>query len=132
MAPLTAEEFPGAGVSASWRGGEVRLGSVAWCGAEAEAAAVAAVWPDASLIALRTPDHAVVFAVRAGLALRRQRDGGRHRRATHEVEILSGDREAAVALVAQELGVQRWQAGLQAGRQDRPAGSAGGGGAARR
>ncbi len=109
--PIAAEEFPGQGVSALYCGERVRLGSVAWCEAEAEAAPVAAAWPDASLIALRTPARAVVFAVRqalrpdacavvADLAL------------AHDVEILSGDREAAVALVARELGVGRFEAGL--------------------
>ena len=94
------------------RGEPVRLGSVAWCQAETEAAPVAAAWPDASLIALSTPGRVVVFAVRQGLrsdaiavvadlALR------------HEVEILSGDREPAVALVARELGVTRFEAGLK-------------------
>ena len=38
--PLAAEEFPGEGVSAVHDGALVRLGSAAWCGAEAEAAAV--------------------------------------------------------------------------------------------
>ena len=65
--PMGAQEFPGEGVSATRRGEPVRLGSVLWCDAEAEAAPVAAAWPDASLIALRTPERAVVFAVRQGL-----------------------------------------------------------------
>ena len=110
--PMAAQEFPGQGVSAMHRGEPVRLGSVAWCQAETEAAPVAAAWPDASLIALSTPGRVVVFAVRQGLrsdaiavvadlALR------------HEVEILSGDREPAVALVARGLGVTRFEAGLK-------------------
>ena len=39
--PIAGEEFPGEGVSAVWRGETLKLGSVAWCGAEAEAAPVA-------------------------------------------------------------------------------------------
>src|SRR5271157_2629471 len=35
--PMSAQEFPGEGVSALWRGERIKLGSVAWCGAEAEA-----------------------------------------------------------------------------------------------
>jgi P-type Cu2+ transporter len=109
--PIAAEEFPGQGVSALYCGGRVRLGSVAWCEAEAEAAPVAAAWPDASLIALRTPARAVVFAVRQAL-----RPDARAVVAdlalAHDVEILSGDREAAVALVARALGVGRFEAGL--------------------
>ncbi len=73
----SAQEFPGQGVSAICGGECVKLGSVAWCEAEAEAAPVAAAWPDASLIALRTPERAVVFAVRqalrSGRARRRRR-----------------------------------------------------------
>ena len=110
--PLAAEEFPGEGVSAVWRGEPVRLGSVAWCGAEAEAAPVAASWPDASLIVLRKTSGAAVFAVR-----QRLRSDARAVVAEiakrHEVEILSGDREPAVALVAGELGVSRYAAGLK-------------------
>jgi P-type Cu2+ transporter len=75
--PIAAEEFPGRGVSAVRRGECLRLGSVAWCEAEAEAAPVAAAWPDASLIVLRTQERAVVFAVRQ--ALRRPRGRRRNR-----------------------------------------------------
>ena len=110
--PMAAQEFPGEGVSATHRGEPVRLGSVPWCGAEAEAAPVAAAWPDASLIALRTPERAVVFAVRQGLrpdAIAVVAEVARD----YEVEILSGDREPAVALVAGELGVTRFEAGLK-------------------
>jgi len=110
--PIAAEEFPGEGVAAVWRGERLKLGSVAWCGAEAEAAPVAAAWPDASLIVLRMPERAAVFAVRQGL-----RSDARAVVAEiakrHEVEILSGDREPAVALVARELGVMRYEAGLK-------------------
>ena len=83
-----------------------------WCDAEAEAAPVAAAWPDASLIALRTPERAVVFAVRQGLrpdAIAVVAEVAR----AYEVEILSGDRVPAVALVAGELGVTRFEAGLK-------------------
>ncbi len=110
--PLAGEESPGEGVSAAWRGKTIRLGSVAWCGAEAEAAPVAAAWPDASLIALRAPGRAVVFAIRQGLrpdAVAVVAEIAKAR----EVEILSGDREPAVALVARELGVARYEAGLK-------------------
>ena len=110
--PLAAEEFPGEGVSALDEGAPVRLGSAAWCGAEAEAAAVAERWPDASLIALSRPGRRVVFAIRQALrpdAAAIVAELGRDR----EVEILSGDREAAVALTARELGVARYAAGLK-------------------
>jgi P-type Cu2+ transporter len=110
--PLPAEEFPGEGVSALWRAERVKLGSVEWCGAEVEAAPVAARWPDASLIALATPSRKVVFAVRQ--ALRSDaREVAADIAAGREVEILSGDREPAVALVANALGVAQWRGGLK-------------------
>ena len=108
--PTPTEEVPGLGVVALEGG--VRLGSIAWCGAETEAAGVAAAWPDASLIALRTRERAVVFAVRQRLrsdARAVVADIARRR----EVEILSGDREPAVALVARELGVGRFEAAMK-------------------
>ena len=110
--PLAAQEFPGQGVSAMSGGACVKLGSVAWCEAEAEAARVAAAWPDASLIALRTRERAVVFAVRQALrpdAAAVVSDLKRR----YAVEILSGDREPAVALVAGELGATRFEAELK-------------------
>ncbi len=110
--PMTAEEFPGEGVSANDEGTPLRLGSVAWCGGETEAAAVAAQWPDASLIAFSRPGRRVVFAIRQALrpdAVAVVAEIARRR----EVEILSGDREAAVALAARELGVARYAAALK-------------------
>jgi Cu2+-exporting ATPase len=111
-APLSGHEFPGQGVSALHEGKRVKLGSVAFCKAEAEAAPVAAAWPDASLTVLKTPKRAVVFAIRQGLRSdAREIVAGLAR--GHEVEILSGDRQAAVALVAQELGVARYESDLK-------------------
>ena len=111
-APIAAEEFPGRGVAAGYRGEAAKLGSVAWCEAEAEAAPVAAAWPDASLIALRRGERVVVFAVRQALRPDAREAVAEIARA-HKVEILSGDRAAAVALVARELGVERYEAGLK-------------------
>ncbi len=110
--PMSVKEFPGEGVAAVDHDAPVRLGSVAWAAAEREAAPVAARWPDASLIALGLPGRAVVFAVRQALradAAAVVAELARHR----EVEILSGDREPAVALAARELGVARYEAGLK-------------------
>ena len=111
-APIAAEESPGQGVAATYSGEPVKLGSVAWCKAEPEAALVAVSWPDASLIALKRGERVVVFAVRQALrpdAREAVADIARAR----EVEILSGDREVAVALVARELGVGRYEAALK-------------------
>ena len=111
-APIAAEESPGQGVAATYSGEPLKLGSVAWCKAEPEAALVAVSWPDASLIALKRGERVVVFAVRQALrpdAREAVADIARAR----EVEILSGDREVAVALVARELGVGRYEAALK-------------------
>jgi Cu2+-exporting ATPase len=110
--PLTSEEFPGEGVSACFEGATVRLGSVAWVGAEREAAPVAERWPDASLIALGLPGRRAVFAIRQALRPDAAAVVAELKR-SREVEILSGDREPAVALAANELGVARYQAGLK-------------------
>jgi Cu2+-exporting ATPase len=111
--PLAAHEFPGQGVTVFHEGKRLKLGSAAYCKAEAEAAEVAARWPDASLIAFHGPRRAVVFAIRqaprpdarevvAGLA----REG-------YAIEILSGDRPAAVEEVARELGISHFSAALK-------------------
>ncbi len=65
--PLTGTEFPGQGVTALDHGRRVKLGSVAFCKAEAEAAPVAAAFPDTSLIVLKTQERAVTFAVKQRL-----------------------------------------------------------------
>ena len=60
-------------------------------------------WPDASLIAFRGPERAVVFAVRQAPRPDAREVVARLSRAGLAVEILSGDREEAVAEVAREL-----------------------------
>ena len=97
--PLPAQEFPGEGVATTIDGAPVRLGSVAWAEADREAAPVAARWPDASLIALSANGHKIVFAVRQALRPDAVAVVAELKR-THAVEIVSGDREAAVALAA--------------------------------
>ena len=103
-------EVAGAGLVKAAAGGEIRLGSAAFCGvdpAEAARAASAAgpeLWlarPGAApvrfsfLDAPRPDAVAVVAALKArGLA----------------VELLSGDRPAAVEAVARAVGIERWQA----------------------
>ncbi len=110
--PLAAHEFPGQGVTVFHEGKRLKLGSAAYCKAEAEAAEVAAQWPDASLIAFRGPQRVVVFAIRqaprpdarevvAALA----RDG-------YRIEILSGDRPEAVETIARELAIPHFSAGV--------------------
>jgi P-type Cu2+ transporter len=106
--PMVAHEFPGQGVSALHRGKRLKLGSIAFCKAETEAARGADAWPDVSLIAFRTPERVIVFAVRQELRSDVRAVVAEITR-SHEIEIVSGDREAAVALVARELGVTRFE-----------------------
>jgi P-type Cu2+ transporter len=111
-APLNGHEFPGQGVSSLHQGKRVKLGSVAFCEAEAEATPVAAAFPDASLIVLKTPERKVVLAVRQGLRSD-ARETVTSLARSHEIEILSGDRKAVVELVARELGVERFESDLK-------------------
>jgi Cu2+-exporting ATPase len=100
-----ATEEPGKGMRAVVDGVEVRLGSLAFCDAAAEGAAVAGAHPDASLIAFRHGDAAHVFAVRQVLRPDAAAVAEALRRAGLELEILSGDRAEAVATVAKALGI---------------------------
>jgi Cu2+-exporting ATPase len=108
-----AHEHQGLGLVALVDGSEMRLGSVSFCEAQAEAEFVAATFPTASLIAWRHGDACAVFAIgqrlrpdaHACIAALRQLGLG--------VMILSGDREAAVASVAQELGIATYRAAMR-------------------
>ena len=111
--PLAAQEFPGEGVAATFEGPALRLGSLGFCGAEREGARVAARWPDASLIAFAAGERTIVFAIRQ--APRRDAHATILRlvKAGYAIEILSGDRPAAVADVARELGVSAFRAEMK-------------------
>ncbi|HRJ70339.1 MAG TPA: HAD-IC family P-type ATPase, partial [Beijerinckiaceae bacterium] len=82
-----------------------RLGSLAFCAAEAPGEAVARAHPDASLIAFRHGERVCVFAVEQAL----RSDAGETVRALktagYAVEILSGDRMEAVRRAARTLGI---------------------------
>ena len=112
-----AQEHEGQGVTALLDGDEMRLGSIAFCHAEAEAAEVGARYPSASLIAWRYRGHRAVLAI--GQSLRPDA------RACIEdlkmrglrLAILSGDRVEAVAPVAEMLGISAYRAGLTPGNK---------------
>ena len=110
--PSTAHEFPGQGVTMLHDGKRLKLGSVAFCQAEAEAVRVADAWPDASLIAFRGPKRVVVFAIRQARRADAREVVAVLLRAGLAVEILSGDRRSAVEGVARELSISRFNAGL--------------------
>ncbi|MCL2714069.1 MAG: heavy metal translocating P-type ATPase [Alphaproteobacteria bacterium] len=115
-APLVgAIEEPGQGVHAEADGVALRLGRPSFCGAEDLAAATLAgldgsVGASASVVCFARGDDKFVFIVHQGL----RDDAGvvvaGLRKRGIAVEIVSGDREAAVAAVARELGVETWSA----------------------
>ena len=111
--PIAGEEFPGEGVSAVWRGraGQARLGRLVRGRGRGGAGR--------GRLAGRVADRASHARARRrlrrpqGAAVRTPAPSSPKSPARHEVEILSGDREPAVALVARELGVSRYEAGLK-------------------
>ncbi|PSC06862.1 copper-translocating P-type ATPase [Alsobacter soli] len=107
------QEQAGHGVAAEWDGVEARLGSPAFCGAEAEAAAALAKDLDATVIAVRVGERRAVMLLHQALrpdAVDVVRElAGRGKR----IVILSGDREQPVAEAARALGVAEWRAGLK-------------------
>ena len=111
--PLTAHEFPGQGVTALVAGKRIKLGSIGYCKAEAEAEAVAKAHPDASLIAFRGPERAVVFAASQATRVDAAETIMRLAARGLSVEILSGDRARAVEGLAAELKVAKWSGGLK-------------------
>jgi Cu2+-exporting ATPase len=109
VAAAGVREYPGAGLSLASDAGEIRLGSAEFCGVAATAAAGAQ--PELWLTRpgrppcrfrfndqLRPEAQAVVTALRA------------HGR---RVLLLSGDRPAAVAAMAEAAGITQWEAALK-------------------
>jgi Cu2+-exporting ATPase len=111
--PISGHEFPGQGVTALVNGKRLKLGSIAYCKAETEAAAVAAAYPDASLIAFRGPERALVFAATQALRPDAAETVAALKARGLALEIISGDRETAVAKAAQALGIETYAAGLK-------------------
>ena len=111
--PLAAQEFPGEGVTAFYEGKSIKLGAIRYCEAQTEAAAVAARWPDASLIAFQNFERKVVFAIRQAPRRDARETIQRISHAGYAIEILSGDRHGAVAAVARELGVSKFHAEMK-------------------
>lgn len=107
-----AVEEPGQGVRAKIGGVAVRLGKPSFCGAEQQARNTANDDPEVSIAAFSRGEEKYLFTVRQGL----RPDAKSVVAALHErgieVEILSGDREAAVMGAAAALGVDAWRAGV--------------------
>lgn len=111
--PGGVRETPGSGVEAVIDGRVMRLGSPAFCAAEAEAAAVGASDPEASLIAFSDGERRFVLRVRQTL-----RPDAVDVVATlvsrgYCVAILSGDRPDIVAGIAGALGIADYAGGLK-------------------
>jgi Cu2+-exporting ATPase len=111
--PIPATEEPGAGVRASVDGVEWRLGSLSFCAAETEGAAVAAAHPGASLIAFRRGEEVTVFALHQALRPAAAATIAALQAEGYAIEILSGDRAPAVAETAAALGIASASAGLK-------------------
>ncbi len=110
--PLETLEEPGLGVRAIVDGTALFLGRPAHCSAEAATAAVAARYPEASLMAFRVGDRVVVFAIQQSLRPDAVETVQRLMALGLDVEILSGDREAPVAEAAHALGITVYSSGL--------------------
>ena len=109
------QEVAGQGISCIVDGAEWRLGSVEFCGAQAQADQVRADHAGASYVAFSNGAQTAVFAL--GQKLRPDAvDVVQAIMARGlNVEILSGDSEAAVAEIARALGISTWQSAVKPG-----------------
>lgn len=107
------EEVTGEGIKTHIDGLEYRLGSAAFCGAEAMAAAALGDHRDASLIAFRRGGECAVFLLKQALRPDAIETVARLRAQNYALAILSGDHEAAVAQVARALGIEAWKSALK-------------------
>ena len=99
-------EEPGRGMALAGPEGEIRLGSRAWCG---DPAVADDGRPEMWLARPGNPTVRFAFADRpradAARVVERLKAGG------YAMEILSGDRPAAVAAMAEAVGIRTWRAG---------------------
>jgi Cu2+-exporting ATPase len=112
-AALEAREEHGQGVCALVEGAESRLGSPRFCGLEQEAARLGALDPDVSLVAFRHGDRRALFQIRQALRSDAAETVAALQARGFAVEILSGDRVAAVEKIAQALDVSAWAGALK-------------------
>jgi P-type Cu2+ transporter len=106
-----AVEEPGQGVHALIDGKEARLGSAGFCGIATDAHAPHG--GDASYITFRHDGAAVTIPIRQTLRPDAIAVIEGLRKRGLDLVVLSGDRPAAVAPVAEQLGITNWQAGLK-------------------
>ncbi len=113
-----AKEIAGAGVSAMIDGKRARLGSLAFCGLDGEAARV--FLDDTgggSLIAFRHDADQAVFRVRQNLRSDARSVVQSLQARSLPVVILSGDAIPAVKACAEALGIAQWRAEMQPGEK---------------
>jgi P-type Cu2+ transporter len=105
-----AVEEPGQGVRAIIDGHEARLGSAKFCGVAEDAHPARGT--DASFITFAHDGKAATIAIRQTLRPDAVAVSKALREHGLDLVVLSGDRPAAVAPVAQQLGIEHWRAGL--------------------
>jgi Cu2+-exporting ATPase len=105
-------EEPGQGVRGIVDGVEIRLGRPSFCDADDMANVILCADPEMSAVAFRHGDISYVFAVRQQLRPDAQAMVAALGRRGIAVEILSGDREPAVAAAAASLGITQWRASV--------------------
>ena len=108
-----ASEQAGHGVSAIVDGEEARLGSAAFCDAEAQAASALAQFPDATVICFSHRAERAVILLHQLVRPDAVAVVGELKRLGYRLAILSGDRERPVAQVASLLGIETFAAGLK-------------------
>jgi P-type Cu2+ transporter len=109
---LGAREEPGQGVRARIGDVEIRLGRPSFCGAEQLAMPDAKLDPEASVVAFSRGEEKHLFFVRQALRPDARTIISELKSRNITVEILSGDREPAVAAAATAIGVDEWRAGV--------------------
>ncbi len=109
---VNAVEEPGQGVRGEIGGVAIRLGRPSFCGAEALAEERASRDPEASHVAFQRGDEKYIFSVRQGLRPDAAVVISALKKREIKLEILSGDRDAAVRAAAKALGVAAWRGGV--------------------
>ncbi|MFK4397270.1 heavy metal translocating P-type ATPase [Bradyrhizobium elkanii] len=104
------EEEPGQGVHGFHEGRPIRLGRPSFCGADNLANEILCRDPEASVVAFSHGESKYAFAVRQRLRPDAAEVVAGLARMGIAVEIVSGDREPAVRLTAEVLGVHEWRA----------------------
>ena len=114
VAPMDGvSEEKGKGLSALCNGETLRLGSPAFCGAEAQADLVRASHPMASLLAFtREGQTPIVFALEQQLRSDAKEVIAQLKASGKSLLILSGDQPRAVEAIAKELGIEQFEAGI--------------------